>query len=336
MNSLDSSAPGKLILSGEYAVLCGAPAISIALDRRAEVKIIERNDSTHMVSTSGYYHGNWRYHCDENGNIKWLDDLPYENFFALFECIWKRLSFNPRTGLHITLNTNQFFEKISGSKYGLGSSAALAVALSGALLSLKKSSTSVISLAHESHNSFQHGVGSGADIITAKQGGVIEFRDMNNFFNLEWPTGLLYKLIWSGKESNTIDKLHKFLRKEKHKSFNHLKNASQQVLNFWKRNDLVSLLNMLNIYVDALQDFNSHYKIGVFDSGHQELTDMTKNIENIIYKPCGAGGGDIGIVLSNSIERIDNFVKKAEKLGFISLNALIDPQGLFLRDNDND
>ena len=67
MNSLDSSAPGKLILSGEYTVLCGAPAISIALDRRAEVKIIEQNDSAHMVSTSGYYHGNWRYYCDENG-----------------------------------------------------------------------------------------------------------------------------------------------------------------------------------------------------------------------------------------------------------------------------
>jgi phosphomevalonate kinase len=34
-----ASAPGKLILTGEYAVLFGAPALVMAVDRRATVQI---------------------------------------------------------------------------------------------------------------------------------------------------------------------------------------------------------------------------------------------------------------------------------------------------------
>ena len=34
-----ASAPGKIVLSGEYAVLDGAPAICAAVDRRAAVTI---------------------------------------------------------------------------------------------------------------------------------------------------------------------------------------------------------------------------------------------------------------------------------------------------------
>ncbi len=36
---ITASAPGKLVLSGEYAVLDGAPAICMAVDRRARVTI---------------------------------------------------------------------------------------------------------------------------------------------------------------------------------------------------------------------------------------------------------------------------------------------------------
>jgi phosphomevalonate kinase len=34
-----ASAPGKLVLAGEYAVLDGAPAIVMAVDRRAVVSV---------------------------------------------------------------------------------------------------------------------------------------------------------------------------------------------------------------------------------------------------------------------------------------------------------
>ncbi len=40
-----ASAPGKAILFGEHAVVYGKPAIAIAVDKRARVKILERNDN---------------------------------------------------------------------------------------------------------------------------------------------------------------------------------------------------------------------------------------------------------------------------------------------------
>ena len=45
-----ASAPGKFVLSGEYAVLDGAPAICVAVDRRAVVTI-ETHGGDHSIVT---------------------------------------------------------------------------------------------------------------------------------------------------------------------------------------------------------------------------------------------------------------------------------------------
>ena len=45
---ITASAPGKFVLSGEYAVLDGAPAVCVAVDRRARVSI-EPYDSDHCI-----------------------------------------------------------------------------------------------------------------------------------------------------------------------------------------------------------------------------------------------------------------------------------------------
>ena len=39
ISRVTASAPGKVVLSGEYAVLSGAPAICMAVNRRATVTI---------------------------------------------------------------------------------------------------------------------------------------------------------------------------------------------------------------------------------------------------------------------------------------------------------
>ena len=53
-NSVIASAPGKVILCGEYAVLDGAPAICMAVDRRARVEITEIDGDISDVSAPGY------------------------------------------------------------------------------------------------------------------------------------------------------------------------------------------------------------------------------------------------------------------------------------------
>src|SRR5690606_42155959 len=44
-----ASAPGKAVLIGEYAVLEGAPAVAMALDRRARVGLASGNGPGHAV-----------------------------------------------------------------------------------------------------------------------------------------------------------------------------------------------------------------------------------------------------------------------------------------------
>ena len=49
-----ASAPGKVVLSGEYAVLNGAPAICMAVNRRAVVTIEATADEHHVVIAPGH------------------------------------------------------------------------------------------------------------------------------------------------------------------------------------------------------------------------------------------------------------------------------------------
>lgn len=44
INQVESSAPGKLVLSGEYAVLAGAKALVAAVDRRVVCLVQRRNE----------------------------------------------------------------------------------------------------------------------------------------------------------------------------------------------------------------------------------------------------------------------------------------------------
>ncbi|MDH5619728.1 MAG: hypothetical protein OEZ11_14015, partial [Gammaproteobacteria bacterium] len=49
-----ASAPGKIVLSGEYAVLFGAPAICMAVNRRAFARVADSDDRECHVTTPGF------------------------------------------------------------------------------------------------------------------------------------------------------------------------------------------------------------------------------------------------------------------------------------------
>ena len=53
MDVIETSAPGKLVLLGEYSVLFGAPAIVAAVDRRAIVRLEGSAGDAWKVSAPG-------------------------------------------------------------------------------------------------------------------------------------------------------------------------------------------------------------------------------------------------------------------------------------------
>lgn len=303
MGRVTASAPGKVVLSGEYAVLDGAPAIAMAVNRRASVTIDD--GSRTAVSSIG---------------------LPGSTDTRLLDSVCGVLDID-RPNAAITLDTGAFTDVASGRKLGIGSSAALAVALVGALSPRVMSPGRIFETALQAHRRFQDGRGSGVDIAASAAGGLIEYRQGEGPRALTWAANLSYALLWSGVAASTSSKLVSLGQQTARASRQALSGASGIVAGLWQQGDAGALIDGYRDYVAALIAFDVDHKLGIFDAGHDELAKHSK-IDDVIYKPCGAGGGDIGIVLGTEADRVARFAHHAESQGFRRLDIALDTQGI--------
>ena len=209
MTATVASAPGKIVLCGEYAVLDGAPAICMAINRRARAKVGTVDTDYHTVRTSGYIDGEWRFRTDRNGSFAWIGSEPPAGGLDLLQQVWKTTGINGR--FDVTLDTGEFLDPVSHSKLGLGSSAALTAALVTALFDVTSNPGDAGIQAVKAHRLFQQGRGSGVDIAASLNGGVIEYRMQESGVgrSLPWPAGLEYAVLWSGRPVSTSEKLRK-------------------------------------------------------------------------------------------------------------------------------
>jgi phosphomevalonate kinase len=143
-----ATAPGKLIVTGEYAVLDGAPAIVIAVDRRA----IARRNATPRGSS------------------------PFLLAVA-DEITARRGAADPaaRAALEVSVDSTAFYDRMT--KLGLGSSAAVTVAATALALGTADRHE-ILEIALAAHARAQGPLcarGSGADIAASVHGGTIVF-----------------------------------------------------------------------------------------------------------------------------------------------------------------
>jgi phosphomevalonate kinase len=336
-----ASAPGKAVLSGEYAVLQGAPAISMAVDCRARVTVESTEADFHRVVSPGIA-GEVRFRCTERGSIEWLGDDRVNPDQTLLEHVWRTTRALPAQGLLLTLDTRPFFDEESSLKLGFGSSSALAAALTAALARAgpadapARSGWDICESATRAHLSFQGGKGSGVDVATAVTGGVIAFamRPDQRIKALKWPSGLNFSILWSGKPASTAERLRKLERFERGRAArmaaSRLLDASRGVLCAWQKASAAAVLESLQIYTAALRRFSIEHGLGVFDAGHQELCETADDF-GFVYKPCGAGGGDIGIAFvpeDAELSSITEFGIRAGQLGFRRLDRTLEAAGL--------
>ncbi len=333
MSGVSVSAPGKAIVAGEYAVLAGAPAISMAVNRRAMVRVKPVDEEFHSVTTPGYVDGEWRFRADSAGAITWVDAPPVTGM-KLVEQAWRRTAISTRTSLSVSVDTREFFDPVSGTKLGIGSSAAAMTALVSALCQYAATDTDSESLSHRAHIELQEGLGSGVDVATSFHGGVIEYRvqGANRLKRHAWPKGLAYRVLWSGRPvatSSRIDSLN--TRPPYGKRWSTLMCAAERVAVQWRGGGVEEILAALKKYATTLRAFSDHYDLGIFDAGHRELFDLAtaqNSTDELVYKPCGAGGGDIGIVASSSVAEIATFCAIARKHDFLELSVNLDDRGV--------
>jgi len=272
-----ASAPGKIVLSGEYAVLSGAPAICMAVQRRAIVTITDSPGAKGTLATPGYAGADATAILDAVGKQWWQDR-------------------------DIELDTRAFSEQ--GKKIGLGSSAALVVALVAAM----KPTSDVFVTALEAHRRFQGGAGSGVDVAAAVHGGLIEYEmPSGHVRSLAWPEGLEMRVLWTGVSASTSAKLDKLAATRSQASRAALGESAKRMAEAWRSGDAGTVLDEYASYVSVLRQFSLDHDLGIFDAGHDELTDAA-TIDNLVYKPAGAGGGDIGVLFGQDPAALDAFV----------------------------
>jgi len=292
MTSVLASAPGKVVLSGEYAVLDGAPAIAMAVDRRATVTLSAIEGEISEVRAPAYTPVVGHFQISEAG-VNWQDG---RDVFGAVNAVLRAVEAAPGSAIALNLDTAEFIDTDTRRKIGIGSSAALTVALCAAV----RESTDVAAIARRAHADLQGGAGSGVDVACSLSGGLIEYRmEGCSARVLHWPASLFYGLVWTGTVASTKDKLEKLDAGLSRPSRVRLASASEAMAKAWVGGSATNVLVEYRDYCESLFQFSIDHDLGIFDAGHDELWRAAVSA-NLVYKPCGAGGGDIGIVLSTN------------------------------------
>jgi len=323
MMRIAASAPGKVVLAGEYAVLDGAPAIAMAVDRRAWTQLKSSGASTHSLKTRGYLDRRFRFTASD-GRLDWVDLLPSADALSLVEAVLAECARADAESFDLSIDTSAFYEPNSGAKLGFGSSAAVAVALAAVLIHPQ---TNAGDRARAAHRRFQGGRGSGVDIASALGGGLIEYRREEGAAALDWPQGLEYAILWSGRPASTAGKLRK-LGDRGQADAAALAPSATAAADAWRSGDPAIVLESMQLFLEQLEAFDRRSGVGVFDAGHADMVATAAGFEGVLYKPCGAGGGDVGIALSVDREALRAFTSAAAGRGFTLIKARLDPRGL--------
>lgn len=183
-----ASAPGSLMLLGEYAVLHGKQAIVCAVDKRITVTLTPREDEfIHLHASYGDYSTT-------------IHQLKIERPFHFVLGALKYYQTKLRDGCNIEISSD-FSDQV-----GLGSSAAVTVAMLSVLgwwFNMKVPPLDLIRQGRYVIRQVQ-GVGSGADIATAVYGGVVAYQAQPLYaekFSIVHPLTVLY----SGYKTPTVE-----------------------------------------------------------------------------------------------------------------------------------
>jgi mevalonate kinase len=154
-----ASAPGSMMLLGEYAVLHGKQALVCAVDKRMTVTLTPRSDSKIVINSSL-----GKFEAD-------LASLQITPPFQFVLASLKKFSAQMQTGCDLTIES-EFSDKI-----GLGSSAAVTVATISAIkewLNIPANEKELLLEARDIIREVQ-GIGSGADVAASVLGGMVSY-----------------------------------------------------------------------------------------------------------------------------------------------------------------
>ncbi|PWB77097.1 MAG: hypothetical protein C3F15_03920 [Holophagae bacterium] len=347
------SAPGKLVLLGEYAVLHGAPAVVMAVDRRARVELAPSSDELWSVTAPPLTTEALRCSLAADGSVDWRGapgDASHrpELFERLIGSMAAAGLLDPR-GLSpaaAALDTRTLFEDGAGggTKLGLGSSAALTVALASALArwggreELLAETSRWLGALVGLHRELQGGRGSGVDLAASLLGGVVSYclgpdGSVAAADPLPMPAGLHLVVVWTGRAADTGSMLRRLEEllvgrdSAVETALGTLALLSRAGSEAFRLGNITSVLETVDSFCEAMEALGSAAGLPIVSGEHDTLRRLARR-HGASYKPSGAGGGDLGIAFAADPDAAQQMASAAAAAGFRIVPLRLDPRGL--------
>lgn len=340
MMPLTASAPGKLVLAGEYAVLDGATALVMAIDRRARVTLHDA-DADYCVDATDLGISGARCRLDAAGRVRWVDidgvdAVRLGLVTAALEAVAEAGAPAP---FRAELDTHLFFTgDVDHAKLGLGSSAALLVALAGAICAREGRGAPPVATLIAAHRRLQQGRGSGLDIATSLTGGLVRYRLRDGapqIGSAVWPTGLAFCCVWSGRPASTSRLLQQMdawreCAPARHAALiDELGECSAAASAAVEADDAPGLLHAVRSSAAVLARLGEASGLDIVCAEHRRITAIAAAC-GATYKSCGAGSGDIGIALALESECLQALRRRLAEAGFAVLDTALEAHGLLI------
>lgn len=316
---IKASAPGKLVVVGEYAVLDGAPAMAVAVDRRVHGGWQRREDGRIVLRLTPLSEAVISLPvgsevCWERALGAGLDHLRPALRALRYWIEWLQPAWLDQAHA-LSIDSTALYASPE-AKYGLGSSAAVA-AVVGAMASLSRwdDPPKPQALHQQLWSRWPQTRGSGLDLACAINGGVVEYRiepeasASAQWDTLEWPSHLQGLIVWSGESASSPNMVGAYRAwKRDHpeawsRHFNRLSRLAEQSTHAFKINDMDGFFEGLTDYAQQVGTMGGLMGARVMTPMHEHLSALASK-HGVMYKPSGAGGGDVGIVLSTDPEAL--------------------------------
>lgn len=334
------SAPGKLMLSGEWSILeNGVPSIVLAINKRVYASIKESGEIKVTLKDFG---------IETKATLKGIE-VEFENYDEKLiftkHAIETSLNYIQSKGLRIKkfeLETKGDISNVDvrgeQMKIGFGSSAAATVAIIGAILKLhnisfgtEQGKEKLFKLSIISHYKAQGKTGSGFDVAASVYGGAFLYKKFDSEFleeelgkpiielvGEEWPQLEIEPIVlpkefqimigFTGKSASTtelVKKVHELKQKNREKYdeiIDGIKNVTEKLKVSLIENDQDDVLELIRENSIRLKELGDESGIELETKEHSKMREIALK-HGAACKFSGAGGGDcsIGVCFSNEV-----------------------------------
>ncbi|MCC7112720.1 MAG: hypothetical protein IT382_25740 [Deltaproteobacteria bacterium] len=256
-----ASAPGKLVLCGEYAVLLGHPAVVAAVDVRARARL-GAGPSAPLIA-------------------------------AVMQTARARGLVSPGDGV---VDTNAF--SAGGRKLGLGSSAAAATAAAALVVQEARGALElelVWQIARDAHRAFQGG-GSGIDVAASCFGGLVRFSQRERPVPAPpLPASLEVLVVDTGSSTSTQGFVDRVLAHPDRAAYlEPIAAATGSFLDACAQGDAAELLAAVERACAGMAALGAETGVDIVSEPHARIAALAASCGGAA-KPSGAGGGDVAL-----------------------------------------